>query len=142
MKVSDIPKHEVIIFATAPKLLVMQKARRIIREKKTVGQMMLIYCHKHHHTRGKELCSECSALLSYAHARIDKCTFLPDKPTCKNCVVHCYAPKKKDAIKEVMRYAGPRMLLRSPLLAIGHLLDGRKDEERVSRFQKNKQNRA
>ena len=104
--------------------------------------MMLIYCHHHHNTRGEVLCNECSALLNYALARIDKCTFLPDKPTCKNCVVHCYAPKKREAIKEVMRFAGPRMLWRAPFLAIGHLLDGRKDEERVNRFQKNKQSRA
>lgn len=104
--------------------------------------MMLIYCHHHHDTRGETLCDECSALLSYANARIDKCTFLPDKPTCKNCVVHCYAPQKREAIKEVMRYAGPRMLLRAPILTIRHLLDGRKDDERVSRFQKKKQHRA
>jgi hypothetical protein len=32
-----------------------------------------------------------------------------------------------DKIRTVMRYAGPRMLLRHPILAIGHLLDGRRD---------------
>jgi hypothetical protein len=60
--------------------------------------------------------------------------FLPDKPTCKNCVVHCYAPKKKEAIKQVMRFSGPRMLWHSPWLAIRHLMDGKKDEERTQRF--------
>jgi len=38
--------------------------------------------------------------------------------------VHCYAPEMREKIKEVMRYAGPRMLLSHPILAIAHLIDG------------------
>jgi hypothetical protein len=34
-------------------------------------------------------------------------------------------------VREVMRYSGPRMLKRHPVLALAHLVDGRKtpDEE-------------
>jgi hypothetical protein len=32
----------------------------------------------------------------------------------------------RDHIKLVMRYAGPRMLLRHPILTIRHLLDARR----------------
>jgi hypothetical protein len=34
----------------------------------------------------------------------------------------------RERIREVMRYAGPRMILRHPILAIWHLLDGRRQE--------------
>ena len=47
-----------------------------------------------------------------------------DKPTCANCPIHCYKPVRKEQVKRIMRYAGPRMLLRHPILAITHQLDG------------------
>ena len=40
-----------------------------------------------------------------------------------------YKPDKREAVREVMRYAGPRMLLKHPYLAIMHLLvDGRREK--------------
>ena len=48
------------------------------------------------------------------------------KTFCSQCHVHCYAPEKLQAIKDVMRYAGPRMLLRHPVLVVRHGLDGMK----------------
>lgn len=50
----------------------------------------------------------------------------PAKPTCANCPIHCYKRDMRGAIREVMRYAGPVMLLRHPVLAIAHLVDGRR----------------
>jgi hypothetical protein len=32
----------------------------------------------------------------------------------------------RQKVRQVMRYAGPRMLLRHPVLAIRHLLDGKR----------------
>ncbi|NIP33651.1 MAG: hypothetical protein GWN18_01835, partial [Thermoplasmata archaeon] len=32
----------------------------------------------------------------------------------------------RERVREVMRYSGPRMLLRHPYLAIAHLRDGRR----------------
>lgn len=114
---------------------VEKEERRIVREKKTITEMIGLYCHDHHGTKGKgDLCEDCQNLLTYAFARIDHCVFLPGKPTCKNCTIHCYAPAKKEKIKEVMRYAGPRMMLHKPILAISHLIDGKKDEERIQDY--------
>lgn len=89
-------------------------------EKRTIRVMMNIYCRKNHGT--KNLCSECSDLLAYAYKRIDHCPFKLDKPACNNCTVHCYAKEKRERIKEVMRFAGPRMPLRHPFLSMIHLL--------------------
>ena len=72
------------------------------------------------------LCPECQELLKYAFERLDKCPFQERKTTCAKCPVHCYRPELRERIRVVMRYAGPRMLFRYPILAIHHLLDGMK----------------
>jgi len=94
---------------------------RIEEEKKTVQQMVEIFCKGHHHT-DNGLCQECSALLDYALARLDHCKFGEEKPTCKACPIHCYKPTMREQMKEAMRYAGPRMLWHHPMSAIKHLI--------------------
>lgn len=88
-------------------------------EFRTVAAMMSIYCKKHHGS--KQLCQECEVLLSYAETKLDRCPYGEDKPTCNNCPIHCYKPEPKEQMKAVMRFAGPRMLLTHPILAIRHL---------------------
>lgn len=94
---------------------------RIEREKKTIGQMVSLYCRRKEHNR--ELCIDCTGLLVYAHKRLDVCKFGNAKPACQKCPVHCYSPARRIQISTVMRYAGPRMLLCYPLAAIRHLLN-------------------
>ena len=97
-------------------------SRKISREKKTIQVMIKMYCQKHHATPN-ELCDDCFHLLNYALERIEKCKFLPEKPACDKCPVHCYNPVMREKIRIVMRFAGPRMILRHPYLAIMHLLN-------------------
>ena len=66
------------------------------------------------------------ALNAYAEKRLDKCVFGEEKPACKQCPVHCYQPIKREEMKQVMRWAGPRMLWRHPILTIRHLIDDRR----------------
>jgi hypothetical protein len=100
---------------------------RLARELKTIRAMARIYCRKHHGTRASDgLCVECEALLQYATRRLDRCVFGDDKPTCVNCTVRCYSESMREDVRAVMRYAGPRMLWRHPVLAIAHLRDGRR----------------
>lgn len=66
------------------------------------------------------------ALNAYADKRLDKCVFGENKPACKQCPVHCYQPAKREEMKQIMRWAGPRMLWRHPILTIRHLLDDRR----------------
>jgi hypothetical protein len=95
---------------------------RIAREKRTVAAMIEIYCRGHHGGNGT-LCVECAALADYAFCRLDCCPFGADKTTCADCPIHCYKPAIRDQVKQVMRYAGPRMILRHPILALLHQLD-------------------
>ena len=90
------------------------------REKEAVGLMIEIYCRGNHHADAVP-CEECRALLAYAQQRLAACP-LEDKPACRDCAIHCYAPDKRKAIQAVMRYAGPRLLLRNPAAALAHLL--------------------
>jgi len=99
---------------------------RIAREKQTIRAMVGIYCRGHHGTAG-ELCPECEEFLSYALGRLDHCPFGTIKPTCAKCRVHCYKPAMRAKVKQIMAYAGPRMMLRRPLLALRHWLDARGD---------------
>ena len=98
--------------------------KHLTREFRTMGKMVGIYCTAHHGAR--DLCEDCSKFLDYAEVRLEKCPYGEDKPTCANCPVHCYKTEYREHAKRIMRYAGPRMLLRHPLLTIAHYIDGRR----------------
>ena len=98
--------------------------RRLAREEKTIAAMIALYCRDHH--AGDRLCAECAELLEYARLRLEKCRYGAEKPTCANCETHCYRPEMRERVRVVMRYSGPRMLKRHPVLAVAHLVDGRK----------------
>jgi hypothetical protein len=92
-------------------------------ERKTLQAMVGIYC-REKHAPGNGLCEDCAALLAYAEARLAKCAYGEDKPKCSRCPIHCYKPAMREKIREVMRFAGPRMLTRHPVLAVKHLMHG------------------
>lgn len=94
------------------------------REARTVSHMVAIYC-RDHHAANDSVCDSCAELNSYAMARLERCVYGDGKPTCKQCPVHCYRKDMRETMRAVMRYAGPRMLLSHPILAIRHLLDER-----------------
>ncbi len=96
---------------------------RLNRERRTIQVMIHIYCQGTHGSNGV-LCPECQQLEAYAMQRLDKCPFQASKPTCAKCPIHCYKPAMRQQVRQVMRYSGPRMLLRHPILAILHTLDG------------------
>ncbi len=96
---------------------------RLQREWVTVSAMLRLYC-RGKHGRRDGLCTACRELSSYVRRRLERCPYGPFKPTCARCPVHCYNAGMRRRIRAVMRYAGPRMLLRHPALAFRHLLDG------------------
>jgi hypothetical protein len=100
-------------------------AKRLVRERKTIEAMIVLFCRDHHGVNGK-LCIECAGLWAYAQQRLIKCPYGEDKPTCVKCSIHCYKAAARDRVKAVMRYAGPRLVYRRPILVIQHLLDERK----------------
>ena len=107
--------------------------RKRENEKKLVAQMITLYCNKKHGTRKGECCAECAALESYARTRSDRCPFMETKTFCANCKVHCYKPDMREKIREVMRFAGPCMILTNPLIVVQHLIDTRKRKIKQSK---------
>ncbi len=108
------------------------KMKRIEYEKKTIKSMIEIYCLENH--KKAKLCPDCSDLLNYALKRVDLCPLRDDKPTCKNCLIHCYSKDYREKIKTVMRYSGPKMIFKHPLLSVVYLINKFKDKYRKKRF--------
>lgn len=126
---------------------------RIEREQQTVEVMIGVYCKSNHANYGQEeeipdknsesklsgssrggggvgkrdttgLCDQCQHLMNYAMEKLDKCPQKENKPTCLKCTIHCYSDEMRERIRDVMKFSGPRMLMKHPVLAVRHLLDG------------------
>lgn len=104
------------------------------REQRTLAAMIAMFCEAHHFGRG--LCSECAELGAYAERRLRRCVFGDAKPTCASCLVHCYRDDMRERVRTMMRWAGPRMLARHPILAVRHILDGRRPSPRLPAIRK------
>ena len=109
--------------------------KRRARELKTLAVMLRMYCRAHHQPAGA-LCADCNELLDYAARRLERCVFGDAKPTCNRCLVHCYSADRREQVRIVMRWAGPRMLRHHPILGIRHLLDGRRPTPRLPQNKK------
>jgi hypothetical protein len=125
--VSAVPKEFQGTLLTTP---------RLRREQRTIEAMLEIWCEAHLlHVRSRygEVCAGCEELLEYASYRLAKCPYGEEKPACKKCPIHCYTRDKRDHMREVMRFAGPRMLLRHPILAFRHIQDEKRLAPRLGR---------
>ncbi len=105
--------------------------KRLAREWRTLEAMIQCYCRAHHGV-SESCCPECQGLLGYAHVRLERCRFGVEKPTCAKCPVHCYQRERREQVRTVMRYAGPRMLWLHPVLSLRHWLDGLARRKNVS----------
>lgn len=102
------------------------------KEKIIVAEMIKLYCKKNHGTKG-ELCEDCAKLLSYCQQRSDKCPFMETKTFCSNCKVHCYKPKMREKIRQVMSFSGPRMIFTHPIMAVSHLILSKKEKRKLEK---------
>lgn len=102
------------------------------REKATVSEMISLYCRKQHKTK-YGLCPECLELNAYAQLRSDKCPFMETKTFCSNCKVHCYKPKMRENIRQVMRFSGPRMIFTHPVMAVRHVIESKQEKRRLEK---------
>jgi len=92
-------------------------------EFKTIKAMVKIYCQAFHPSLENDnaICECCNAFLIYANEKLDRCPYGQHKPTCNRCPIHCYKSEQREQARTIMRYAGPRMLLKHPILAFKHL---------------------
>lgn len=92
-------------------------SKRLENEVGTVRVMIGMFCRRRH---GPALCGQCRDLMEYVEQRLEKCPYGDGKPACSKCDIHCYQPEMRARIREVMRFAGPRMVLTHPVLALRH----------------------
>ena len=118
------------------------RQRKLDRDLDLLAAFVRLYCHRQHreaarqpfalpdywsppgerrHPRAVELCADCRKLLAHAIVMRTRCPLDP-KPACRKCPVHCYAPKYRAQMREAMRYAGRRFILRGRLHYLLHLL--------------------
>ena len=118
--------------------------REVVKDTRLLGDFAVIYCTGVHADRQRHalvsdgvalgvygrkvpvVCDECAGLLAYAEERRAYCPKYP-KPFCSYCDTHCYKPDMREYMREVMRYAGPRSVLRGHAIdSVKHLAEGRK----------------
>ncbi|MDA7746835.1 nitrous oxide-stimulated promoter family protein, partial [Psychromonas sp.] len=98
-------------------------SKNLAIELKTISVMAAIYCNAHHIDNANAiLCTDCLALVDHAEQKLDRCVYGESKPACKKCPIHCYKPERREQARLIMRYAGPKMLFKHPVLAIKHLI--------------------
>ena len=105
-------------------------AKRRKREMRTISQMVAINCAGNHPAAqrteraycGEAVCPECAQTDAYAVERTARCRNMEHKTSCEECGNHCYRPEQREAIRQAMRYAGPRMMWHHPVAAVRHLL--------------------
>ena len=97
--------------------------RRVSREIKTLEIMVKMYCKKVHKSVSTP-CEMCQTCLEYALSRVKNCPRKSYRGLCKGCTIHCFKDEYREEIKKIMRFSGPRMMVKHPILALWHILDG------------------
>ena len=97
------------------------------KELEVVELMIRLYCRKKHQCKDG-LCTECNELLEYV-----KCPWGDKKPFCSNCKIHCYKPHMRAKIKDVMKFSGPRIVFRHPIIAVKHLIETKKQKKKLKK---------
>ncbi|WEG72495.1 nitrous oxide-stimulated promoter family protein [Vagococcus intermedius] len=92
----------------------------ISEEIQLIEVMIKTYYHK---TENSAPISE-KRMLSYAKKRLEYCRFGESKTTCQRCPIHCYQENYREQMKKIMRFSGPKMILKHPILTVKHGLRG------------------
>lgn len=95
---------------------------RLIREKRTIRELVRLYC-RAHHAPNSLLCDDCQSVYDYVVDRLDHCPYGDERTFCAFCPTHCYMSAMRARIKVIMRSAGREMLCRHPILTLLHVLD-------------------
>ena len=116
-----------------------RRQRKLRRDLRIVAAFVKTYCDGRHpmhpksefhldsfgdslaRPRQMELCPSCQKLLAHAMVKRVHCPLNP-KPACKKCSEHCYAPRYREKMREVMRYSGLQLIRSGRLNYLIHLL--------------------
>lgn len=127
--------------------------RQVSHDTRVMGDFVSIWCDARHRDRERAraatdaaklgvygrkvpiLCDECVAHLAYAEKRRAYCPKSP-KPFCAHCDSQCYSAGEQVWQRTMMRFSGPRSLLK------GHAIDGLKHALEARRYARQASSRA
>lgn len=89
------------------------------RQKEMESMRLILDIYEKGHPEERE---EIEAIRKYSMERIQKCPKMATKTYCSNCEIHCYRAEFREKVRKIMRYAGPRLLLKKPSFVIDHAL--------------------
>ncbi|MCD6396752.1 MAG: nitrous oxide-stimulated promoter family protein [Spirochaetaceae bacterium] len=94
--------------------------------KKTIHTMISMYCRANHSKiagKNNGLCKDCFEVEKYSLSKLKLCPYGSKKPNCPKCPIHCYSKNMRERISIIMRYTGPRMIFKHPILSIYHIIN-------------------
>ena len=92
--------------------------KKLSEEYEIVCEMIDLY----HRKNDKFSDGDISDLKAYVKSKLSSCPHGSNKPFCSYCKIHCYEPVRREKIREVMRFSGPRFIFYRPGKSIKHLL--------------------
>ena len=102
--------------------------KKLRRDLKVLARFIQVYCRDRHEDVEKTgaefkthdveaiagtpvlLCGDCTKLLAHALVKRSRCPLDP-KPACKHCPNHCYHPRYRAMIREVMKSSGRKLAM-------------------------------
>ena len=94
------------------------------KEKENIRKTFGLYCNSNHGTSDNKLCPKCTALLTTAMLRIQRCPYGIGKPICDACETPCFGEVPTKEFRQIMKSGQKKMLLSHPLMAVRHKLAG------------------
>ena len=97
--------------------------QRVERDRRTLAAIGSIYCKGNHPSAQRDetgMCPECRAVIEATAQRAEACPF-GHEGNCQDCSVRCQRGEAQVRIKQIMRYAAPRMAFRHPLMTLEYL---------------------
>ena len=105
------------------------------RQKKDIrllGTFIEVYCAAKHRSAVRSavdlpsgsgtllFCPECTTFFEYTIFKRLRCPLEAEKPSCKHCRIHCYDKPRREKVREIMSYAGRRLMMRGRLDYLWH----------------------
>ena len=105
-----------------PKRKPPEPQNNVPKEKENIRKTFGIYCNANHGTTDNKLCPKCTALLTTAMLKIQRCPYGIAKPICDACETPCFGEVPTKEFRSIMKSGQKKMLLSHPLMAVRHKL--------------------
>ena len=107
-----------------PKRREPELKNNIPKEKENIRKTFSAYCNANHSTKDGKLCAKCTATLTSALLKINRCPYGIGKPICDRCETPCFGEKTTNEFLEIMKSGQKKMMLSHPIMAVKHKLAG------------------